>query len=146
MLRPFDRSRLSRILSVAVITLGLVAVGAAIGVASHEFTDVPDGNIFHDDIDAIADAGITNGCAPNLYCPDSPVTRAQMATFLYRALELPDGPPRFSDVDPDGVHTPGIRAIAAANITNGCAPQRYCPRDPVTRAQMASFLVRALDL
>lgn len=87
MLRPFDRSRLSRILSVAVITLGLVAVGAAIGVASHEFTDVPDGNIFHDDIDAIADARVTLGCNPpanDEYCPDDFVTREQMAAFMNR--------------------------------------------------------------
>ncbi len=97
-------------------------------------------------ISAVAAAGITDGCAPDLFCPDTPVTRAQMASFLDRALDLPDGPPRFADVDPDGVHTQGIWAIAAANITNGCSPQRYCPRDPVTRGQMASFLVRALDL
>ncbi|MDJ0953725.1 MAG: S-layer homology domain-containing protein, partial [Acidimicrobiia bacterium] len=42
-----------------------------------------------------------------------------------------------------------IEALAAAGITKGCNPpqnDRYCPNDPVTRGQMAAFLVRALDL
>ena len=33
-------------------------------------------------------------------------------------------------------------AIAAAGITEGCAPDRSCPSDPVTRGQMATFLFR----
>src|SRR5690606_30113741 len=40
-------------------------------------------------------------------------------------------------------------ALAQADITKGCNPPdntRYCPNEPVTRAQMASFLVRALDI
>jgi hypothetical protein len=69
-----------------------------------------------------------------------------MASFLDRALDLADGPPRFTDVPVDGVHTPAINAIAAAEITSGCVPQRYCPQDFVTRGQMASFLARALQL
>lgn len=69
-----------------------------------------------------------------------------MATLLDRALGLPDGPATFSDVAPDGVHTPGIWAVAAAEITQGCMPDRYCPSQRVTRAQLASFLARAFDL
>ena len=47
-------------------------------------------------IDALFAAGITKGCStePLLYCPSRAVTRAQMASFLTRALELaaPDDP------------------------------------------------------
>lgn len=48
--------------------------------------------------------------------------------------------------DDDSVHQADIEAIAAAGITKGCNPpanDRFCPDEPVTRAQMASFLVRA---
>lgn len=53
-------------------------------------------------------------------------------------------------VDDDGsVHEANIEAVAAAGITLGCNPpvnDRFCPRDPVTRGQMAAFLARALEL
>ncbi|MBW3606061.1 MAG: S8 family serine peptidase [Actinobacteria bacterium] len=110
------------------------------------FADVSSDNTHAASIAAIAAAGISNGCAPSKYCPAAPVTRAQMASFLDRALDLANGPTRFADVDPDGVHAIAIYSIAAAEITNGCVPDRYCPRDPVTRGQMASFLARALEL
>jgi hypothetical protein len=45
-----------------------------------------DGSIHEADIQALAATGITRGCAPDLYCPDQSVTRAQMAAFLHRAF------------------------------------------------------------
>jgi hypothetical protein len=51
------------------------------------FTDVG-GSVFSADIEAIAAAGITRGCNPplnDMFCPDDPVTREQMAAFIYRA-------------------------------------------------------------
>ena len=73
-----------------------------------------------------------------------------MATFLTRALGLRPavGAAGFADVDPDSVHAANIDAVGAAGITGGCAtaPLRYCPDDSVTRAQMATFLTRALGL
>lgn len=86
---------------------------------------------------------------PAMFCPDDPVTRGQMAALLVRAFdyESPTGTDRF--VDDDSIFEADIEALAAAGITLGCNPpanDRFCPADPVTRAQMASFLVRALDL
>ena len=59
-----------------------------------------------------------------------------------------DEPVRFVDVDDGGVHSGSIGALAAAGVTAGCGvgPLRYCPDEVVTRAQMATFLVRALGL
>ena len=101
---------------------------------------------FAEDIAAIAAADITVGCRAGEYCPDEPVTRGQMASLLVRALELPmaEGDP-FHD-DDGNVHEEDIAAIAVAGITYGCGDGRFCPDEPVTRAQMASFLVRALGL
>jgi len=101
---------------------------------------------FAAEIEAVAAADITLGCAPGQYCPEAPVTRAQMASLLVRALELPpaEGDP-FTD-DAHSIHAGDIAALAAAGVTHGCGDTRFCPEDPVTRAQMASFLARAFDL
>ena len=106
---------------------------------------------FADEILWLAESGITRGCAvAHSYCPTDPVTRAQMASFLARALDLqaPRQQAGFADVDPRSAHAANIEALYAAQITTGCArdPLAYCPSKPVTRAQMASFLARALEL
>ena len=116
------------------------------------FGDVDDGAYYEPAVAWMFQEGITVGCAsePPRYCPGDPVTRAQMASFLARALDLetPEQRAGFADVEPSGVHAGAIEALYGARITVGCGsePLRYCPGDPVTRAQMASFLARALDL
>ena len=116
------------------------------------FLDVPPGHLFERDITWLADEAITLGCNPpvnDLYCPDRPVTREQMATFLVRALDLaPTGNAPFADTA-GSVHFADINALAAAGITRGCNPpanDRFCPGAAVTRGEMAAFLVRALRL
>ena len=108
-----------------------------------------DSGPFEDDTEWMAEQGITLGCNPEgtLYCTGDPVTRAQMASFLARALDLPPvAGNRFADVS--GTHTANINALAEAGVTLGCNAEGtfYCPNDLVTRAQMGSFLARALDL
>lgn len=111
------------------------------------------GHIFESAIDWLADEGITRGCNPPanfLFCPDDPVTRGQMATFLARAFALPpyNGADRFRD-DDGHIFENAIEQFAQAGITLGCNPpanDRFCPDSLVTRGQMAAFLVRAFDL
>jgi hypothetical protein len=50
--------------------------------------DVPTTHVFFRFVEAFARAGITGGCGPNSFCPDNPVTRGQMATFISVALGL----------------------------------------------------------
>src|SRR6185369_2534041 len=123
--------------------------------ASQRFTDVPPANQFYNYIDRLAVLGITLGCNPpsnTMYCPSSAVTREQMSAFLLRGLGEfdPPTPPtqRFGDVAPSNVFYNFIDRMAVLNITLGCTPDHlsYCPGDPVTRAQMAAFLVRAFGL
>ena len=115
-----------------------------------DFIDTAD-SIHASDIAALATAGITKGCNPptnDRYCPTATVTREQMASFLVRALGLPAGTASFTDVG-DSIHAADISALAEAGITKGCNPptnDRFCPQNPVTREQMASFLTRGLKL
>jgi serine protease AprX len=109
------------------------------------FSDVASSSAYAD-ILAIAQLGITTGCTPSLYCPNAAVTRAEMATFLQRALGLPATSTDYFSDDEGNAHEASINALAAAGITNGCAPGIYCPARSVTRAEMATFLVTAFDL
>ncbi|MEX0658957.1 MAG: S-layer homology domain-containing protein [Egibacteraceae bacterium] len=112
--------------------------------AADRFDDVARDSPHRDAVNAVAAARITEGVAPRRFAPGATVTRDQMATFIARAFELDEGAQdRFTDID-DSVHRARINAVAAADITAGCSEDRYCPRLPVTRDQMASFLARAL--
>jgi subtilisin len=112
-------------------------------VGAMPFTDVDD---FATAIEWLYTAGITSGCEPTLFCPNARVTRAQMAMFLDRALELPAATTDYFDDDDGKTGEASINALAKAKITGGCGPRRFCPSAYVTRAQMAMFLDRALNL
>jgi len=110
-------------------------------VADH-FTD-DEGITGEASINALFEAGITGGCTPTLFCPTRPVTRAQMAAFLDRALTLPATTTDFFDDDDGTTHEGSINRLAEAGITGGCGVRMFCPTDAVVREQMAAFLRRA---
>ncbi|MBA3404918.1 MAG: S-layer homology domain-containing protein [Gemmatimonadaceae bacterium] len=112
---------------------------------ANPFTDIG-GSKFHDDILWIYDHGITVGCRSDRFCPDGLVTRAQMATFLTRALTLPAASRDYFSDDTGNKHEDRINRLAEAGITVGCGGTRFCPDGTVTREQMATFLVRAFRL
>ena len=116
--------------------------------ADWAFGDVPPTGVHHDDIVALADAGLTSGCTERNYCPRREVTRAEMAKFLATAGDLAPGDATFDDVPAASPFADDIAAIAEAGITDGCnaGPNAFCPDQVVTRGQMAKFLTIAADL
>jgi hypothetical protein len=121
-------------------------------VYSPSFSDVPDDHKFATSVRALLTAGVTLGCNPpanDRYCPDQPVTRGQMAAFLTRGLQLEAGGNTDFVDDDESVFQDDIERLAHAGITHGCNPpanDRYCPDRPISRAEMAAFLTRALPL
>lgn len=109
------------------------------------FTDIG-GSAFVSDIRWLVGENITAGCAAARYCPRSPVTREQMASFLRRATSIPASAVNAFVDDNASAHESDINGVAAAQITAGCTTVRYCPGSVVTRGQMASFLARSLSL
>jgi hypothetical protein len=114
----------------------------------HDFLDVPASNLFHDGIVALALHQITQGCGAGSFCPDTPISRAQVAVWIEKALHGPD----FIYPSPGGVFRDVDRCSPAAKyiyqflddgLTNGCAPALFCPSSPVSRAQMSVFLLLA---
>jgi|RhiMetdeSRZDD1v2_1073273.scaffolds.fasta_scaffold56199_4 glucose/arabinose dehydrogenase len=107
------------------------------------FTD-DNGMTGESSVNALFEAGVTGGCAPNLFCPTRPVTRAQMAIFLVNALNLPPTATDYFDDDDGKTGEGAINSLAEAGLTGGCGTRKYCPAANVTREQMAAFLHRAL--
>jgi hypothetical protein len=116
------------------------------------FADVSNTYWAWDFVERLYAAGITGGCVTNplRYCPEAVVTRAEMAVFLERGIHgATYSPPAvgagtgFGDVPPSYWSAAFIKQLAAERITTGCGTGNYCPGQPVTRAQMAVFLLRA---
>jgi ELWxxDGT repeat protein len=115
------------------------------------FADVPPGHWAWLAVEALADAGITRGCAAGTYCPTTLLTRSQTATFLGRAIHFEGyAPPpatgtRFDDVPASHPNGAWIEQIAHDGFTQGCSasPPRFCPDAQLSRAEMAILLLRA---
>ncbi len=122
--------------------------GAACLTSASTFLDVPPSHPFFSYVETLVSNGVTGGCAPSYYCPNSPVTRAQMAVFLlrskYGAAHVP--PPAtgtvFADVPAGSFGAAWIEELAGLEVTAGCGSGLYCPNSAVTRMQMAIFLLR----
>ena len=126
----------------AVLTEGYLA----------DFLDVPEGHFFHDFIESIfprEDHGRLQRRA--LLLGTLTVTREQMAVFLLKGEHGGDYvPPACSGIFADVPCTPGVgfpdwvEQLHAEGITGGCAtnPLQFCPGRPVTRAEMAVFLLK----
>lgn len=121
------------------------------------FRDIA-GSAHENNVRCMADYGLTEGLGrdSSLYGPRQDVTRGQMASFIARFIEtyeneeLPAGDSaRFDDVPASGyVHSSNINKLAAVGVvegTNASNGQSYAPQASVTRAQMASFIRRALS-
>lgn len=100
-------------------------------------------------INCLAWWDITQGVGDGTrYHPAGTVTRAQMASFIARSIiasggSLPTGQAPFNDVS--GPHANAIGQLAAAGVVSGYSDGTYRPAEPVTRAQMATFLTRAFE-
>jgi hypothetical protein len=126
------------------------------GPATPTFGDVPTNFMFYDWIEEFSAQGFTAGCGGGNYCPNSAVTREQMAVFLllgkYGIGYQPDScnaqtnPSPFGDVPDSSVFCGWIKQLVDDGITAGCGGGNYCPQAPVTRGQMAVFMSVVYDL
>ena len=112
------------------------------------FPDVPTTDAFYAFVENLFHNGVTGGCGGGNYCPTNSVTRAQMAVFLLKAKHGSSFVPPactgiFGDVTCPSAFADWIEELSAEGITGGCGGGNYCPSNPVTRAQMAVFLLKA---
>jgi len=124
-------------------------------VAMHQIQSSAAYNAYFDDVanDAWApfinrayELGITSGCGFRVYCPNTFITRAQIAVFIIRGMnQTPSGAAYnayFDDIADDG-YAPYINRMYELGITSGCGFRLYCPNSNLPKDQMAVFLYRA---
>jgi hypothetical protein len=129
--------------------------GGFLPAPSRDWYGDDDASTHQDSINRLTEAGMVSGRRPGTYAPDEAVTREQMAAFLTRAYDhrarqaggpaLAEGEDYFTD-DHDAGLQREINRAAAAGFTGGYGDGTYRPRVVVPRGQMASFLVRVVDL
>ena len=151
---PSGRGAGVRFAAVAVVA-AVVAVGsAATASAQDRYTDVDRSSVHGSNIYALERLGVFDGtqCGARKFCPGKPAKRWAIAVWIVRVVDGEDPFPveesRFADVE-DGVWwMPYVERLADLGITVGCRqnPLRFCPDRTVSRAQIASFLVRAFRL
>ena len=107
------------------------------------FADVDTSDYFWMATDWAAQTGVTSGCGDGAdFCPDRPVTRAQVAVFLHRfsGEDHDAAGATFKDVAPDAYYFTAVEWLAARRVTRGCAADLFCPNGAAIRAHVAVFL------
>ena len=118
------------------------------GESANAFTD-DNGDTHENNINRLKQAGIISGTSATTFTPAGIVNRGQMASFVAQALAfvrggaLPAGSDAFTD-DAGNTHEANINRLANADIVDGTSATTFAPNNPVTRAQMASFIVQSL--
>ena len=118
----------------------------------NSFTDVTGGPFFRF-IETLLHRGVTGGCTATTYCPSASTTREQMAVFVLISKEGPAytppacvaGAEQFADVPASSPFCKWIEELFDRGVVAGCGGSNYCPGNPVTREQMAVFVLRTLD-
>lgn len=138
-------SRISRrVFGIALVLTLAVSIPFGIVLANH-FSDVPNSNPFHADIQALADTGVTTGCGGGRFCPSDFVTREQMAAFMNRLGALAPGKIPVVNADRlDGLHANGLTRAGLAigsTIANTLTTAHQTSATLTMNASTAGFVV-----
>ena len=130
-----------------VVTFLWRAMGQPQAFGAEAFTDVEKGSWYEDAVAWAVEKGITTGTSETTFSPDAPCTRGQVATFLWRALDKPEamvGADLFTDVPEDAYFFQPVLWALDKGVTTGTGEGVFSPDDTCTRAQVVTFLYRAL--
>lgn len=111
------------------------------------FADVPSDAYYAKAVQWAVEKEITNGTGDNLFSPESPCTRAQVVTFLWRNEGRPDAGNAalaFQDLKSGEYYMPAVRWAVAERLTTGTGPTTFSPDDTCLRGQIVTFLYRRL--
>ncbi|MEM8706587.1 MAG: S-layer homology domain-containing protein [Actinomycetota bacterium] len=113
-------------------------------VSPTPFVDVPTGAFFAAPVAWAYHNSITTGSGPTTFSPDAPVTRAQFATFLHRALCEPEASVEapFDDLEDGAYYRRAVNWLFEHGYTTGTSATTYDPDGLVTRGELATFLHR----
>ena len=110
------------------------------------FTDVAEDAYYTDAVKWAAANGVTVGTSATTFSPDENCTRAQIVTFLWRSEGEPyasDSNNPFTDIASD-YYMDAVFWAVKEGITNGTTPTTFSPNERCTRAQIVTFIYRAM--
>ena len=110
------------------------------------FPDVPVGSYYWNAVLWAIEQGITEGTSYLTFSPNDSCTRAQIVTFLWRAKGNPavTGNAPFTDVAPDAYYAAAVTWAEKNGITGGIGNGLFGSNNTCTRAQIVTFLYRAM--
>jgi len=137
--------RLSALVAGAVISAALLGAVPSVATAG-TFGDVQGDEWYAEAVEALAAGGIVYGRQDGSFGPGDPVSRAQMAAFLARALHLADWPTAtpFTDVMPGDWYFGVIGALYDEGLISGTTTATFSPYAPVSRQQATALVMRSL--
>jgi hypothetical protein len=138
----------SAIFMVSVLFLSIFTYSGNRASAAPSFSDVPQNKPFASAVYKLAQRGIIGGYSDGTFKPGNSITRGQAASILANLLNLDTEnvkDPGFKDVSPELWNYKAIAAVAEKGIFRGFSDGRFGPNDKITRAQMASTLIKAFD-
>ena len=109
------------------------------------FTDVVRNSWYDDAVMWASEKCVTTGTSATKFSPNDYCTRAQIVTFLWRAMGRPSpasSSSRFQDVPSSSYYATAVRWASEKGITNGTSRTRFSPDAYCTRAQIVTFLYR----
>ena len=110
------------------------------------FTDVAADAYYYDAVLWAVENGITSGTSATTFAPDATCTRAQIVTFLWRSQASPAAGTAnpFTDVAADAYYADAVLWAVANGVTDGTSATTFSPNSDCTRAQIVTFLYRAM--
>lgn len=126
------------------ILLSIVLVFSILPIPRASADDIT-GITLEKEMRAMIEKGIISGYGNGKYAPNEKVNRGQFATFISRALHLPNGKHRFTDVPRNSKLAPGINAAVDAGIISGYSATTFKPTELITREQMSLMIDKSLD-
>lgn len=113
------------------------------------FTDVSQDDWYAQAVSWAVEKEIVKGYSPELFGPEDPITREQLAAILYRLSGSPatsDSAPSFADGEEiGGFAKPAVIWAADAGIINGVGENRFSPQGTATRGEAAAMLMRWMN-
>ena len=128
-----------------IVTFLWRAAGSPAPKSTVSFADVPAGSYYAKAVAWAVENGITLGTGDGTFSPNATCTRAQSVTFLYRALgTAPTTVNGFTDVTADAFYADAVAWAVESGVTNGTSASTFSPNNGCTRAQIVTFLYRAM--
>ena len=130
----------------AVTFLWRAAGSPAAKSAVMPFTDVKAGSYYYDAVLWAVENGITKGTSETMFSPDATCSRAQIVTFLWRSQKSPAAGTAnpFTDVKASAYYADAVLWAVKEDVTKGTTNTTFSPDATCTRAQIVTFIWRAL--